>query len=128
VIGALRRLVALVLLALWLPATSHCAIDVVMDWCGDKCGTACAHEQGAAHADACDLVEGGDFAPAAVAIQVPAPHLTAFVCLACLRARLLAEAEPALSPAWATDDPADWVPVWRFALRAAPPTRAPNLS
>jgi hypothetical protein len=126
--GVFRRIIALMLLALWLPATSHCAIDAMTDWFGDACSVSCEHAQNTAHADACDLVEGGGFAPAAVATPVPVPHLTPFVCLACLHARLLADAEPVPPHSWAKDDPAAWVPAWRFALRAAPPARAPNLS
>lgn len=126
----LQRLLALALLALWLPATGHCAIGTFVDWFDQACGLACAHDDAATpHADACDLVEEGGFKPAAVAAHAPAPQLTVLSCLACLQARLLA-ATPSLAPppaAWTKNDPADWVPRRAFVARAALPARAPDL-
>lgn len=125
----LQRLLALALLALWLPATGHCAIGTLADWAHDACALACAHDAAAGtHADACDLIEDGDFKPASVAAQAPAPSLTLLSCLACLHARLLAEARPLAPPPWAKNHPADWVPQWAFDARAALPARAPDLS
>ncbi len=123
----LQRLLALALVTLWLPATSHCAIGTIVDWLDKACGVACAHDESTVpHADACEVVERGDFKPAASLSQAPAPSLTVLACLACLHARLLAEARPHAPPAWSKDDPADWIPGWPFAVRASLPARAPS--
>lgn len=113
-----------------MPATSHCAINAVFDWIGQACEHSCA-ETGAGHpqhSDACELLEGGDFPPAALSPLAPAPSLSVFSCLARLHARLLAEARPLAPPASTRDDPADWVPRWVFSARAALPARAPSLT
>ena len=123
-----RRIVALALLAFWLPATAHCSIEAVTDLLGKACEHACSHETAASHVDACEVVESGDFFPALAVALAPIPHLIEISCLACLQARLLAEARPFAPPAWAADHPRDWVPSWTFTLRAALPARAPDLS
>lgn len=122
------QIVAVVLLALWMPATQHCAFGAVTGWIADACDTACNHDNGATHEDVCTVVEGGDYTPAATLAHVTAPNLTTLACLARLHARLLSEATPIAPPAWTKDDPADWVPTWAFAARAALPGRAPNLT
>lgn len=123
-----RQIVAFVLLALWMPATQHCVFGAVTGWLGEVCDTACEHDNGTAHEDVCTVVESGDYTPAASLAHVPAPNLTTLACLACLHARLLSEAPPLAPPTWTKDDPADWVPTWAFAARAALPGRAPNLT
>lgn len=119
---------AVVLLALWMPATQHCAFGAVAAWESDLCEAVCNHDTGGAHEDACTVVESGDYTLSATLAHVPAPSLTALACLACLHARLLFEATPLAPPAWTKDDPAGWVPQWAFAARAAMPARAPNLT
>lgn len=125
-----RAVVALLLLAIWGPATAHCSIAAATDWLAELCSVTCCDDDAAqpAHADACDLVEDGGYVPAVSPALAPAPQLTALACLSCLHARLLAEARPLPSPAWAKDHPRDWVPIWRFTRRAAPPARAPDLT
>lgn len=125
---AVRRFFALALLALWLPATAHCSIKAATGWFAELCDIACSHAENTAHADACDVVESGDFTAAAINAHAPAPSLTTLACLARIHARLLAEAIPLATPAWSKDDPDDWVPSWSFAFRAALPARAPDLS
>ncbi len=123
-----RHIVAVVLLALWMPATQHCLFGAVTGWAAEACGVACDHDVVGAHDDGCTLVESGDYTPAVALAHVPAPNLTALACLACLHARLLLEAHPLAPPAWAKTDPADWVPAWPFAARTALPARAPDLT
>jgi hypothetical protein len=125
----LQRLLVLSLLALWLPATGHCALATAFDWIDQACALSCSHDDDTApHADACQLLEDGDYKPAPLAAAAPAPSLTPLACLACLHARLLAEARPLAPPASTQNDSARWVPSRVFATRAAPPARAPNLT
>lgn len=126
-IAGVRRFITLLLVALWLPATAHCAIEVMTDCSSDACKRACSHEGAASHVDACGMVENGDFTAAAAVAHAPAPSLTTLVCLARLHARILADARPLAPPAWASDHPRDWVPSWTFSLRTALPARAPDL-
>ncbi len=127
---AFQRFLAFVLLALWMPVTSHCSISSVFDWIGQACEQTSAHESDthSPHSDACELLEGGDFQPSALSPLTPAPSLSVLSCLARLHARLLDEARPLAPPASSRDDPADWVPRWVFSARAALPARAPSLT
>lgn len=128
----LRQIVAFVLLALWMPATQHCVFGAVTDREADReanlCDTLCNHDSGGTHEDACTVVESGDYTSAVTLAHVPMPNLTTLACLACLHARLLAEARPLTPPAWTKDDPAGWVPQWAFDARAALLARAPTLT
>jgi hypothetical protein len=125
------RILALVLLALWVPATSHCAVETVLGIVNEHCEAVCAHDDSAtdAHpaADACEMLERGEFKPAVAELAAPAPALTVLACLSHVHAALLAEARPLAPPAWSGDHPADWVPVRHLASRAVAPARAPNL-
>lgn len=128
-----RRILALVLLAFWLPATSHCAIETVLGWDADEhCLASCSHEgaDAADHpvTDACATVEDGAFKPALATLAAPVPSLTILACLSRVHAALLAEAQPVAAAPWSLDDPADWVPVRHLASRAIAPARAPNLN
>lgn len=125
--GCVRRLIALILVALWLPVTAHCSLEAMTGLFDDGCENACSHGADRSHADVCDLVERGNFTATGAIVHAPAPSLTTLVCLSCLHARLLADAEPLAPPAWAGDHPRDWVPSWTFALRTALPARAPDL-
>ena len=127
----LRRIVALVLLALWVPATAHCALETVLDWAAqDHCAAACSHGVGESDlplGDACATLEKGAIKPTVDTLLAPAPSLTVLACLAHLHASLIAEAEPLARPAWAGDHPCHWVPTRHLAVRAVAPARAPNL-
>jgi hypothetical protein len=128
-----RRIVALVLVALWLPATSHCAIETVLGWVDNEhCLAACSHdgvdESGHLAADACTTLEDGAIKPAVASLLAPAPSLTVLACLDCVHAALLAEARPLAPPAWSSDHPDAWVPTRHLASRAVAPARAPNLN
>lgn len=128
VIRFLRSPVALLLLALWLPATQHCVFGAALDWEVERSGTTCHHDESGTHEDVCTMVEGGDYLAGATLAHVPAPNLTTLACLACLHAQLLAEAPPLAPPAWAKNSPDEWVPRWAFVARAALPARAPTLT
>jgi len=126
-----RHFIAVVLLALWLPATQHCGLEAAgffsMDGshgtaavCCNGSGTACSH-------DGCRVVESEVSKPTNEAIKVPAPSLLACACFICLQLLIPdMSAEPTLVVAEA-DRAQRWVPAWHFVRRAALPARAPSL-
>lgn len=121
---ALRRIVALAVLAVWLPATLHCALEAagLDEWFG--CHEEAAHDTSHCTDDACHAVEGLAYKPdvAPVKVPPPAPALLCH-CLLCLAPSF---ALPATEPPTAPPEPPALVRSWQFARRAAPPARAPS--
>ncbi len=133
-VPSVRRLVAVLLLSLWLPATLHCDLEAAgldtLFHCADE--TAAAPSDGCckgntAARDACDLVEGSAFKPAPNTATLPPP-----VSRGDLLALLLAPPPPrvvAPPPAALTDRtvaPPEVARRWHFVARAAPRPRAPS--
>ncbi len=123
----LFQMVCLLLIAVWLPATHHCALEAVglfSQTCADNCANG---ENGPT--DGCGTVEDGAYKPSIDLVKVPAPALLATVGHLCA---FLAHVEPPcvtiISPGESFDRPRDWVSTWQFVRRAAPPSRAPTLS
>lgn len=128
----LRSCLALLLVAVWLPATSHCALATATDWIADFCEHVCdpgSHERGHdSHDDGCAVIERGDFTSAVAAVAAPAPVWSEIADLVREQARRMVAAASAVEPPpWAGDNPDDWVPARLFAQRAVPPARAPGL-
>lgn len=114
-----RSIVACVLLALWLPATLHCSLEQAgllgeKDGCVDRCAT-----------DNCGVLETGLLKLTTDTVKVPAPSV--LTCLCCLR-EITPETiiVPLVSPE-RTNSPPELAGTWQFAVRAAPPPRAPSL-
>lgn len=113
-----RSLITVLLLALWLPATLHCSLEQFEIFgdqpaCADSCAT-----------DSCDLLENGLFKSNAATVHVGAPTL-----LACLWCPAEFVSEPIFVPDVSpdlTDCPPELARTWQFAVRAAPPPRAPS--
>ena len=114
-------------LALWLPATQHCALEaagLVSVTCND-----CSSADHCGGKDGCSTVESGGYKPAVDALKALAPDL--IICASYFCSQLvLFQAERALAtlPRKTADRPRDWVPTWNFVRRAAPSPRAPSLS
>ncbi len=114
---------ALFLLALWLPATMHCALEsagliFTSSLCADGSNDHCA-------GDNCTQLEDGLFKQQTDELQVMSPDQ--FVCdgFLCLHLPPVAAlAEPIVQP---SDQPQNWVTTWHFVRRAAPSPRAPSL-
>jgi len=129
----LRRTAALVLLALWVPATSHCRIENLP---GLEFLSCCQHagaEQSPAHhdndcaTDGCAAVESGLY------YKADQPHAAPEAPLPALIVSLLSLADLGQTTAWIPRPaPSTSPPVlsrtWQFALRAALPVRAPSHS
>lgn len=118
-------LLSLLLLATWLPATEHCALEAA-GFFAETCPDGCAGTPG--EKDGCDTVENGAYKLSGDTLKVPAPDLFVCVCQLCLhQIQLDATRELVPSSAALYARPRDWVPSWQFVRRAAPPSRAPTL-
>lgn len=124
-----RRLFVWVMVALWLPATLHCAIDRAGMF---ESQPACCDEHANQIPDAedcaerCDLLNGGTPNLANDVVKVSAPVL--LTCLSCLVERAREPVfVPLLSPVSA-ESPPEWVRTWQFVERAAWPARAPSFA
>ena len=122
----LTKLIALLLVALWLPATLHCELEASglfepFTECvaaGDEC----------CDDTVCVTVEEALFKETAHALKVSAPDDDA--CLVCLAVAAPSDAffaDPVLSSA-RHESPPELGVAWQFLSRAAPPARAPALN
>ncbi len=128
----LRRIVALILLSLWLPATLHCQLEAA----GFATISVCTHDHhDSTHSDhdqpkrdACDILEAATFKPAAN--PTIAPHR-----LPAWDAPIFVRPTPTLGQLPALMGVVDFVapppeisPTWHFTTRAALPARAPSFA
>ena len=120
----LSSLLCFLLLAVWLPATEHCALEaagVLAQICPEGC---------AANSDAkvgCDTLEEGQYRLADTTLKAPAPDLFACMCQICLwQIQSDMTRELVLQSAPPLERPQDWITTWNFVRRAAPPSRAPT--
>ena len=123
-----QRFLLVLLVALWLPATSHCALEsaaiIASHCCDSDTHEAPAHD---ASDDLCcgwERTLTASSATGAALLKAPAPACPFLLCYA---AALFPPPPPA-SPAAAAAHPADWLVTWQFVYRAAPPARAPSLT
>lgn len=78
--------------------------------------------------DGCDSVENGSYKAAAEVLKAPAPHTVPIDLLPFLAATLASQGEePVVDVSVLVERPLNWVPMWNFVRRAAPPSRAPTL-
>jgi len=131
IVSPLRHIIAIVLLALWLPTTQHCGLEAAgliaaevphgaEANCCENSGSPCTH-------DGCKVVENSLIKLNNETIKVPTPALAACTCFLCqqlLPSVLAVEPSLAVSEAEKSEH---WVPVWQFVRRAAPLSRAPSL-
>lgn len=125
----LRQFACLLLVALWLPATSHCDFEAV----GLDELFHCETDHHSANADAdsvdaCNVVENGWIKRASS--DVPVSPSLAKVCLGFLVAAWATPAPEAVAPIAIarTVAPPELAPTWQFTTRAALPSRAPSLA
>jgi len=122
-----RRCAALLLLALWLPATLHCALEAagfdLLFPCVDD------HEAGTHHTDArdsCDVVEGTALKPAANSVRLSQPVICVRVLGFVAPAFPILATPPATGVSALVAAPPEVARTWHFVVRAAPPPRAPS--
>ncbi len=121
-----KRMLVVVVVAMWLPATMHCKLEELP---GLQFLACCDHEDTAPHADndcrsdSCALVEDGLYKSDNPKIEVPLPQLVA------LEIALPSEApSPSLtvSSSFAPAHAPELSVTWQFSCRAAAPPRAPS--
>lgn len=118
----LSSFLSLLLLALWLPATQHCALEAT-GVLTDRCTAPCA-----SGADNCGAIEDGAYKPSTTATTAPAPALRADVAhLGQALIRPAAASVPTILSGAPDARAPDWVLTWQFVRRAAPSPRAPSL-
>lgn len=121
----LLPLLSLLLLATWLPATEHCALEAA-GLLAETCPDGCAATPGGK--DGCDTVENGGYKLSGDTLKVPAPDLFICACNFCWIQIQLDATRELVPPSGALyERPHDWVASWQFVRRAAPPSRAPTL-
>jgi hypothetical protein len=126
---SLRRIVAIVLLALWLPATQYCtlvAAEVFAD-VSHPCGPEqCCNTEDQCSFDACNLFESGVTKLARDGSKALAPDFSACLCFICLRSSHSGSEDESGLMRSALERPLDWESSWHFMRRAAPLARAPS--
>ena len=126
----LRRILALVLVALWLPATLHCDLEAAGLSTLFHCVTDHHVSADSTHSesarDACDVVETGAFMPAADTATLPPPTLHALLLDFLFVPTVLALKPPARGLCEQISAPPEVARTWHFVIRAAPPPRAPS--
>jgi len=121
----LRAIITAVLLVLWMPATSHCALEAV-DLLQQSQG--CANAADCA-GDACRVVESGFLKQTNLATKIVAPDLSTWLLSLCLQ---IGAPTTLVSVANFSQgvpvEPQGWVVSWSFEQRTALPARAPSLA
>jgi len=128
-VSTLHRIVAIVLLALWLPTTQHCGLEAAGLIAaeaphGAEQGCCPTGESPCSH-DGCNVVEGQLAKTGNGTIKLPVP-LEACTCILCLQLLPRFEAAEPVFAVKASESPEHWIPVWQFVHRAAPLSRAPS--
>ena len=128
-VKAFRHVIALFLLALWLPATQHCDLEAagIMAW--EEIGHTHAESscKQSCETDVCPTVEGASYNPASHLLRVLPPDVFVVLHLIdLLPAPLVIEDQEAFF----TGDPPELQKIlrtWQFSRRTALPARAPDL-
>ncbi|GEM_PF-225585 len=131
-VSFLRRIVALILLSLWLPATLHCQLEAAgfatLFTCTEDHHDSTHSDHAQPNRDSCDILEAATFKPAAN--PTIAPHR-----LPAWDAPIFVRATPTLGQLPALMGVVDFVapppeisPTWHFTTRAALPARAPSFA
>lgn len=129
-VSTLRRIIAVVLLALWLPATQYCtlvAAGVFADEAQASAPEQCCNTNDWCSRGACDLFENGVTNPVSAASKVLAPDLSACLCFICLRYAQSDSVDESTLMVSAFEHSRDWESRWQFVRRAASLARAPSV-
>lgn len=121
----LRRIAALLLVALWLPATLHCDLEAagLENWF--SCHDEVAHAADHCADDLCHPLEDSVYKSDTAPLKVPAPVLTLAADFSAIALVPSALAATRLLPVYAPSPP-DFPRPWPFLERAALPARAPD--
>ena len=120
------KILSFLLLALWLPATSHCALERAGVIETDDCCTTESHSSIPSEhscADGCATVEGG-------AYKLPAPQksMVSPLLVVCLWAESAAQIDATIASIPSQSLVDELIASWQFDHRAALPVRAPSFA
>jgi hypothetical protein len=119
-----RHLIALVLLAIWVPATMHCGLEGLVEGSAEMCDHHDAADNGTPAGEHLAVEDGSYRANSfEVAITAPLP-LDGWVVADAIR--VIAPVDP-VDARHADDAPADLARTWQFGERAALPANAPSV-
>ncbi len=125
----LRKLAALFLVALWLPATLHCQLEGLgldaLFACADQPAETAHANDDACNDDACQTIESGEFVVTKSKLDLSLLPALACVCVACFQ-HLAPPASAQEFFAVRQDETLPLQRTWQFARRAALPARAPD--
>ena len=116
------------LLAFWLMATQHCALEAagILSAHADQTSPGCVSTGGCAN-DGCATVEEGAYRPDTDAPAIASPQLFDCVYLICWSMAVPPpETSGGISLRAYAERPLDWVSTWQFVQRAALSPRAPS--
>lgn len=121
----LLKLVALFLVALWLPATMHCAMEAAGVTRGDHHSSSC---QDMCKDDTCHTIEGVSFTKTSNTLRALPPAVSSlYLCLLNLLPPPVLVDQSAANPAGDPPEIQALDHTWQFARRAALPARAPDV-
>ena len=125
-----KKVIALALLALWVPATMHCDLAAA----GMLSAHAAHHENTCANeshppspSDNCQVIEDGSYKPSHVAVKASSPSLLLCVFSLCRQPTALAALRESVPPSAAIETALSWIPTRHFVRGAAPLSRAPSV-
>lgn len=129
----LRKIAALLLVALWLPTAQHCMLEAAgllsaQEEYEDHT-QCCETAEGICDDGACNLLEGGGYRQGGAQIVAPVPNFTVCVWSCVQPQAFLIESDVEADTAKASfERPRDSSPVWQFLQRTALSPRAPSLA
>lgn len=131
VTSRLYSIIAVLLLAIWLPVTQHCGLEaagllVTAIDCHDTSDCASDHDQTTCGTDGCQIVEDGSYKSNLDTLTLLPPVLSALTCLCCLHDITPETIIVSLISPARSDAPPELAPTWQFTSRAAPSPRAPG--
>lgn len=127
----LVKIVSLVLLSLWLPATLHCRLEALgfsaVFGCPEQDADQAHHaDENDCARDSCQIVESGHFVfskPETAPASLPSLAGNFVFCLL----RVIPPPAELSIFSWTNNQPLPWQRNWQFTRRAALPVRAPDV-
>ena len=126
--SSLRRISAVLLIAIWLPAVLHCRIEgfLGLECCAEQ-GSHQSGKQKSCEGDICDALEAGVIKSSTDQITVaPAQVCLCLICQAITPEFLPLSESSAFASFQETSAPPEIIQSWHFLSRTALPARAPD--
>ena len=126
----ISKITALLLLALWVPATQHCdleAIGLLAAHADHQDNAPCSESHTPCPSENCQVIEDATYKPSGTLAKVSSPSLLACIFSLCLQPDALYALHEPVTPVFAQENPLSWVPTRHFVRGAAPMPRAPSV-